>query len=554
MSLLPALHYALLGFSRHVTSSLSTAGHDLQAKSDSRFVENAWRALREEFSYNPALTPSQFLSPGFAERKLMLLHDAVELCKRRHNEHARERRARETRDAVNKDGVPRVARIAAAGNNSSAKNAKDETAKSSAIQIQRMKDDHHVEPSMTINASSHQRTTGLVTRHEVARRVDNHNSYAHLPTETEHSENLVLTMEPGGNQIIAESQESDDFDFAFRPHSASHIGRSPVQEYQSGDESLTGSTRAPLTEVDSPTEPWFARSAERGRGQQDFERKTEESSQPSQSDDVTRVDNPTEFPPLRDGLRRSGGYANENYNPSECGVYEETVSDQSQTVYEQSQIVSNMQTVSEIENVEFSPEFEKKWMERMTLAIEQRVADSERAAAVAVDSARAAERIAESAVTTTKEFTQELTQERKNIAHLASALAEQTAKNLLLEKRMRSLEGRSNLEEENKENTFSQGSVLSKLSERSQNTESQVENEMLRYVGTFGVDESPAASGGRTKGVETFTHTAPRVSMTAGVSSSQAKPKSPVPADTRAFIDFYSGVLGVDRKELTLKR
>lgn len=29
------------------------------------------------------MTPQQFLSPGFAERKLMLLYDAVELCKRR---------------------------------------------------------------------------------------------------------------------------------------------------------------------------------------------------------------------------------------------------------------------------------------------------------------------------------------------------------------------------------------------------------------------------------------------------------------------------------------
>ena len=110
MALLPALHYALLGFSRHVTSSLVDAGHDLQAKSDARFVENAWRALREAFGYNPALTVSQFLSPGFAERKLMLLHDAVELCKRKHNEHARRKRAEETAAAVNREGVPRVAR------------------------------------------------------------------------------------------------------------------------------------------------------------------------------------------------------------------------------------------------------------------------------------------------------------------------------------------------------------------------------------------------------------------------------------------------------------
>jgi hypothetical protein len=51
MALLPALHYAMLGFSRHVTGSLAEQGHDLQAKSDARFVENAWRAVREEGSF-----------------------------------------------------------------------------------------------------------------------------------------------------------------------------------------------------------------------------------------------------------------------------------------------------------------------------------------------------------------------------------------------------------------------------------------------------------------------------------------------------------------------
>ena len=110
MALLPALHYAMLGFSRHVTRSLSDEGHDLQAKSDSRFVENAWKALRESFHYNPTLTPTQFLSPGFAERKLLLLADAIELCKRRHNEHARAARAADVKAVVAKEGGPRVAR------------------------------------------------------------------------------------------------------------------------------------------------------------------------------------------------------------------------------------------------------------------------------------------------------------------------------------------------------------------------------------------------------------------------------------------------------------
>ena len=107
-ALLPALHYAMLGFSRHVTGSFCDGGFDLQAKTDGRFVEHAWRALRESFGYNPKLTPQQFLSPGFAERKLMLLYDAIELCKRRHNEHARAARAAQSATAMH-GAVPRVA-------------------------------------------------------------------------------------------------------------------------------------------------------------------------------------------------------------------------------------------------------------------------------------------------------------------------------------------------------------------------------------------------------------------------------------------------------------
>ena len=63
MSLLPALHYAMLGFSRHVTRSLSDEGHDLQAKSDSRFVENAWESATGVLPLQPPRSPQSSSSP-----------------------------------------------------------------------------------------------------------------------------------------------------------------------------------------------------------------------------------------------------------------------------------------------------------------------------------------------------------------------------------------------------------------------------------------------------------------------------------------------------------
>lgn len=46
----------------------------------------AYKLLRNEFSYKPPLTSSQFLTSGFAERKIMMLCDIIHLCKKKHEE------------------------------------------------------------------------------------------------------------------------------------------------------------------------------------------------------------------------------------------------------------------------------------------------------------------------------------------------------------------------------------------------------------------------------------------------------------------------------------
>jgi hypothetical protein len=66
----------------------------LQVKDDARFAEAALRALRVSFGTRPALQQGQLMAPGlFAEAKILLLVDCLELCRRAHNDMCRETKA-----------------------------------------------------------------------------------------------------------------------------------------------------------------------------------------------------------------------------------------------------------------------------------------------------------------------------------------------------------------------------------------------------------------------------------------------------------------------------
>jgi hypothetical protein len=65
----------------------------LQVKDDARFAEAALRALRISFGTRPALQHSQLMAPGFAEQKILLVFDALERCRRAHNDMCRDAKA-----------------------------------------------------------------------------------------------------------------------------------------------------------------------------------------------------------------------------------------------------------------------------------------------------------------------------------------------------------------------------------------------------------------------------------------------------------------------------
>ena len=403
MALLPALHYAMLGFSRHVTRSLSDEGHDLQAKSDSRFVENAWKALRESFHYNPTLTPTQFLSPGFAERKLLLLADAIELCKRRHNEHARAARAADVKAVVAKEGGPRVARETRVKDTADGGRAEERKQRTPGRPIQIRRDP----PEPAAAASSNAAT--------LARGVAN----------------LRVSTEDNEPRTAENSDDDDDGDFEFRPSPSPARSRPPLAD-------LAASGDAP---------PWFVRSAalrsqassiaidpthdERDsfmvRESRESARDDERLEGPTESASDRRADtsNLPEHgervePATRLGsVRRSGGFPDEN-DPRTAGPLATPAVDHAPAI--------------EALRVELAA------LVSRVASAEARAADAERRAAVAVDVANNAERRASAAEDAAADARKECDAIDQRVAAANAGLAEHGARAFLLEGRVRILE------------------------------------------------------------------------------------------------------------------
>merc|ERR1740121_1438950 len=86
MAALPVLHYAFRIRSPTFSAFLSDHGLELRAKTDLRFVEGVYKALRAHLHYSPALTVNQFFSVGFAERRVLFCLDVLRLVVRMHEE------------------------------------------------------------------------------------------------------------------------------------------------------------------------------------------------------------------------------------------------------------------------------------------------------------------------------------------------------------------------------------------------------------------------------------------------------------------------------------
>lgn len=83
---LPLLHFLFLKASPHLSKHLVANGYELAAKSDVRFLEVVYRLCRAELGYNPVLNTKQFLTTGFAERKLQMVTDLSVRCRSKHGD------------------------------------------------------------------------------------------------------------------------------------------------------------------------------------------------------------------------------------------------------------------------------------------------------------------------------------------------------------------------------------------------------------------------------------------------------------------------------------
>lgn len=84
--MLPIVHYSLLSFSKLVAEFIYNQNFDMYTKNDYSFVELTYKLLRQKFAYRPILTIGQFLSPGFAERKILFCLDLIRIVKDKHLE------------------------------------------------------------------------------------------------------------------------------------------------------------------------------------------------------------------------------------------------------------------------------------------------------------------------------------------------------------------------------------------------------------------------------------------------------------------------------------
>jgi centrosomal protein CEP44 len=83
-ALLPIVHHSLMHYSLPLASWLARHDYDLYCKNDLRFVEGVYKVLREVFGCHPRLTKEQFLTVGYAERKLQLATDLLRACQSKH--------------------------------------------------------------------------------------------------------------------------------------------------------------------------------------------------------------------------------------------------------------------------------------------------------------------------------------------------------------------------------------------------------------------------------------------------------------------------------------
>ncbi len=78
---LPLMDYILMKWNLFLAKWVVSLGYQLQSKNDLEFVKSVFQLAATEFNKRIKLSSFQFLSNGFAERKMHFLCDLIQLCK-----------------------------------------------------------------------------------------------------------------------------------------------------------------------------------------------------------------------------------------------------------------------------------------------------------------------------------------------------------------------------------------------------------------------------------------------------------------------------------------
>ena len=83
---LPIIHYSLFNYSPVVAKFLSDKHSDMFAKNDLDFINTAFHCLITLFNYKPELNTEQFFSNKFAEGKVILCKEIIDLVIQKNNQ------------------------------------------------------------------------------------------------------------------------------------------------------------------------------------------------------------------------------------------------------------------------------------------------------------------------------------------------------------------------------------------------------------------------------------------------------------------------------------
>ena len=83
---LPIIHYSLFNYSPAVAKFLSDKHYDMFAKNDLDFINTAFHCLITLFNYKPELNTEQFFSNKYAEGKIILCKEIIDLVIQKNNQ------------------------------------------------------------------------------------------------------------------------------------------------------------------------------------------------------------------------------------------------------------------------------------------------------------------------------------------------------------------------------------------------------------------------------------------------------------------------------------